>query len=288
MFGYITPLLSELKVKDYERFRSYYCGLCFAIKEKFGNIPRVGLNYDATFFSVLMDGLNSEDTLSFKSKCIKHPLEKREIIKLNSAISYATDLNMALIYYKLLDDVEDNKSIKSLALVKSLTPYHKKIYYKNLDNIIKNNLSKLHSLERSGNFSSLDEISHPFSHIVGEVLRECPFKLNMDGEEVRNKLYLFGYHFGKWIYLIDAFDDLKDDMEGGKFNPISKVYNKKNYSYDEILDVVKDKIDFILMTLASNCSELLEELPIVKNKEIIENVINLGLMDKYTHILLKL
>ena len=77
-------------------------------------------------------------------------------------------------------------------------------------------------------------------------------------------------------------------MEGGKFNPISKVYNKKNYSYEELLDIVKEKVDLILMTLASSCSEKLNDLPLIKNKEIIENVINLGLMDKYNHILLKL
>ena len=275
MFGYITPLMSELKLKDYEKFRSYYCGMCYSIKNKFGNIPRLGLNYDATFFAVLIDGLNSEYTKSFKTKCLKHPLENRECIETNSALDYATDLNMALIYYKLLDDYLDNNSLKSLALVKSLTPYYKKLSNNNLDTIIKDNLNKLHSLEHSGNFSSLDEICHPFSHIVGEVLKECPFKLKDDGKEARNNLYLFGYYFGKWIYLIDAFDDLKEDMEGGKFNPISKVYNKKKHSYEELLDIV-------------SCSEKLKDLPLIKNKEIIENVINLGLMDKYNHILLKL
>ena len=97
MFGYITPLMSELKLKDYEKFRSYYCGMCYSIKNKFGNIPRLGLNYDATFFAVLIDGLNSEYTKSFKTKCLKHPLENRECIETNSALDYATDLNMALI-----------------------------------------------------------------------------------------------------------------------------------------------------------------------------------------------
>lgn len=286
MFGYITPLMSELKLKDYERFKSYYCGLCISIKNKFGNIPRIGLNYDATFFAVLMDGLNCEETISFKTKCMKHPLENRECIKVNSALDYATDLNMALIYYKLLDDYLDDNSLKSLALVKSLNPYYKKISHNNIDNIIKDNLNKLHSLEHSGNFSSLDEISHPFSHIIGEILKECPFKLESDGTEVRNNLYLFGYSFGKWIYLIDALDDLKKDLKDGKFNPISKVYNRN--SYDELLAIVKEKIDLILITLASNCSDLIEKLPITKNKEIIENVINLGLMDKYNHILLNL
>ena len=288
MFGYITPLMSELKLKDYEKFRSYYCGLCISIKNKFGNIPRFGLNYDATFFAVLMDGLNLEETTSFKAKCIKHPTEYRTFIKTNKALDYATDLNMALIYYKLLDDYLDDNSLRSITLVKAVTPYYKKMTHNNINTIIKDNLNKLHSLEHSGNFSSLDEISHPFSHIMGQVLKECPFEIKNDGKEVRNNLYLFGYYFGKWIYLIDALDDLKKDLKDGSFNPISQVYNKNKDSYEDFIDIIKEKIDLILITLASSCSELIEKLPIIKNKEIIENVINLGLMDKYNHILLNL
>ncbi|MGL4108474.1 DUF5685 family protein [Clostridium sp. LP20] len=288
MFGYITPMLSELKMKDYERFRSYYCGLCFSIKNKFGNIPRVGLNYDTTFFAVLMDGLSRESSeITFKP-CIKHPFEKREYINGNKAMEYATDLNLSLVYYKLLDDKRDDKNIKSIALTKVIQPYHKKITFKNLDNIIKDNLDKLHSLESSCNFSSLDEVAHPFSYIIGKVLEECPFELNEDTKEIRHKLYDFGYFFGKWIYILDALDDLKDDMKNGKFNPIAKVYNNKTLSYDNLITKVKANIDFTLMTLASNCSELLKELPIKKNNEIIDNVINLGLIEKYMNISSKL
>ena len=288
MFGYITPMLSELKMKDYELFRSYYCGLCFSIKNKFGNIPRVGLNYDTTFFAVLMDGLSSEKSEIIYKTCIKHPINKREYIKNNKAMDYATDLNLALVYYKLLDDKSDDKNLKSIALTKVIHPYHRKITFKNLDNIIKDNLNKLHSLEVSGNFSSLDEVAHPFSYIIGKVLEECPFELNEDSPQIRRTLYNFGYFFGKWIYILDALDDLKDDMKEGKFNPIAKVYNNTSLSYDDLITKVKTNIDFTLMILASNCSDILNELPIEKNKEIIDNVINLGLIEKYMNISSKL
>jgi uncharacterized protein DUF5685 len=35
MFGYVTPCVMELKVKDHEKFKAYYCGLCTTIKKKF-------------------------------------------------------------------------------------------------------------------------------------------------------------------------------------------------------------------------------------------------------------
>lgn len=288
MFGYIMPLLSELKMKDYEIFRSYYCGLCCSIKNKFGNLPRLGLNYDATFFAVLMDSINAEETDFFETNCIKHPVKKRKCVKPNKALDYVTDLNFILIYYKVLDDTLDDKDLKSISLSYILKPYLSKITYPILNDIMANNLNKLHELESNGNFISLDEICDPFSTVIGEIFKDCPFKLNNDSLIVRDNLYKFGYYLGKWIYLIDALDDLKDDMKDSKFNPINKVYNNKNLSYEELLPNIKEKLDFTLMSLAANCSEMLKSLPIKKNTEIIDNVINLGLLEKYMNIFSKL
>ena len=288
MFGYIMPLLSELKMKDYEIFRSYYCGLCCSIKNKFGNLPRLGLNYDATFFAILMDSINAEETDFFETSCIKHPIKKRECVKPNKALDYATDLNFILIYYKVLDDTLDDKDLKSISLSYILKPYLSKITYPILNDVMANNLNKLHKLESNGNFISLDEICDPFSTVIGEIFKDCPFKLNNDSLIVRDNLYKFGYYLGKWIYLIDALDDLKDDMKDSKFNPINKVYNNKNLSYEELLPNIKEKLDFTLMSLAANCSEMLKSLPIKKNTEIIDNVINLGLLEKYMNIFSKL
>lgn len=61
MFGYVLPLKQELKIKDFNRFKSYYCGLCFHIKNDFGNIPRMALNYDMTFLALLLDGLSPDE-----------------------------------------------------------------------------------------------------------------------------------------------------------------------------------------------------------------------------------
>jgi hypothetical protein len=49
MFGYVTPCKMELKIKDFEKFKAYYCGLCRTIKKNFGNLPRLALNYDMAF-----------------------------------------------------------------------------------------------------------------------------------------------------------------------------------------------------------------------------------------------
>lgn len=284
MFGYITPLKDELKVRDFETFKHYYCGLCMAIKNNFGNIPRIGLSYDTTFFAVLLDGLSIEDSTTFLTPCIKHPLNKRECIKNNNALSYATDLNMALIYYKVLDDTLDDKHIKSIALSKILSPYKKKITNRKLENSIKDNLDYLHVLEDNKNFTSIDEISDPFSKIIAEILRDCPFELNEDSKLLRDNLYRFGYAFGKWIYLMDALDDLKKDFTNDSFNPIYEVYYKDNLSIDEFIMQIKEPIDTTILYNGAICSEILQDLPLKRNKDLLKNIINLGLIFKYNNV----
>nr|WP_207729660.1 DUF5685 family protein [Clostridium cibarium] len=288
VFGYITPVKDELKIKDYETFRNYYCGLCMAIKNNFGNIPRIGLNYDATFFAVLLDSLYKEPTNTYNSSCIKHPIKKRTCIKENIPLTYTANLNIALIYYNALDDVIDDNNLVSKTISLVLLPYKRKMIYNNIDNIVKTNLNELHSMETSNNSFPLDEITHPFGHIIGEILKEAPFTFNRDTPKIRNSLYTFGYSFGKWIYLIDALDDLTNDMDNGKFNPIEKSYNKKNLPYERLVKEIKEAMDFLLMGLAMNCSDLLKELPIEKNEGIIYNVINRGLIEKYMNIYYKL
>ena len=76
MFGYVTPLKSELKFKEFEYFRSYYCGLCNEIKREYGNIPRFCLNYDLTFIGFLLDGLYSTPLNLDSIKCLRHPNKK--------------------------------------------------------------------------------------------------------------------------------------------------------------------------------------------------------------------
>lgn len=288
MFGYITPFKNELKIKDLESFRAYYCSICANIKNKFGNLPRLGLNYDTTFFAVLLDSLSPNTNEIISTSCIRHPLSKRDFIASSNAVDYASDLNICLLYYKILDDTMDDNSISSKILLKAIKPYYKKVTFNNISNILDKNLSTLNEMEQSNKTYLLDEICHPFSNLIGEILKTYPFEINEDSEDTRNKLYVFGYTLGKYIYLIDALDDLKKDMHNLNFNPIENSYNTNNLPYDELIKKIKSSIDFNLISLISNCSEQLEMLPLTKNKNIIKNVINLGLIDVYINIFTKL
>ena len=203
MFGYVTPLKPELKIREYEMFRGYYCGVCMHIKDNFGNIPRLALNYDMAFLGLLLDALHSEEpNIEFK-KCMAHPLKNKPMIINNKALEYTAAMNVSLVYYKLIDDVNDDKSLKSKLESAVLAPYKRK-FNRNvtmINDIIEENLNMLSNLEKNKKFSSIDEISHPFSLIVAKILELYPESIDEDCDELRYQLYDLGYALGKWIYL---------------------------------------------------------------------------------------
>ncbi|OOM07261.1 DUF5685 family protein [Clostridium saccharobutylicum] len=287
MFGYVTPLKGEMKVKDFARFKCYYCGLCCHIKKEFGNIPRVSLNYDMTFLGLLLDALNPDELEVTSHRCIIHPTEKKTIIYNNRALSYAASINISLFYYKLVDDVNDDKDFKSKLGIIFLSPYKKKFSKSilNINTSIKHYLNELYILENNKSFNSIDEICDPFSKLVGTIFKDYPYELNDDSDNLRDTLYSLGYSLGKWIYLIDALDDLKSDMEKEKFNPINFLYNKKNLPYDKFVKYIKPKLEFTILNCGYNCKENLKKLDLKKNKDILYNIIELGLMDKYVKII---
>ncbi|EHI98936.1 hypothetical protein CDLVIII_2274 [Clostridium sp. DL-VIII] len=287
MFGYVTPLKAEMKVKDFARFKCYYCGLCCHIKKDFGNLPRLSLNYDMTFLGLLLDALNSDELEIGHHRCSLHPTEKKIIITNNKALAYAAAMNISLSYYKLLDDVYDDKNLKSKFLSTLLSPYIRKfsVQILEINNKIKQCLNKLSTLENDKSFIYIDEISDPFSDLVGIILRDYPYELLNDSAELRTILYNLGYSIGKWIYLIDALDDLKSDMEKGKFNPINFLYNEDSLPYDEFIKIVKPKIEFTILNCGYSCKENLDKLNLNRNSDILYNIIELGLMDKYVNII---
>ncbi|MGL5149878.1 MAG: DUF5685 family protein [Clostridium sp.] len=286
MFGYVTPLKGELKIKEFNLFNAYYCGVCLGIKKLYGNIPRGTLNYDMTFLALLLDGLSCNKLKIVPKRCMAHPHKKKPMILDNFAIDYASSMNVALVYYKLLDDVLDDNSIKSKFLTVVLKPYKDKFSssLEDINLIIKENLNKLYQLEKDKDFSCLDEICHPFSEIVANILKLYPNPIENDTKIRREILYSLGYSLGKWIYLIDALDDLEDDLKNSKFNPINHLFNKDNLSYTELLPLIKARLEFSIFSCGANCKEKLLELNLHKNENILLNIIELGMADKYYKI----
>lgn len=126
MFGYIYVNEQELKLKEYTIYRSFYCGLCHNLKQRYGRTAQMMLNYDLTFLALLLSGLYEPDTESFEKRCIPHPVKKHKMVE-NEAVDYAADMCVLVSYQKLKDDWEDEKKQTRRAAAAMLRPAYEKV-----------------------------------------------------------------------------------------------------------------------------------------------------------------
>ena len=263
MFGYVTINKMELKFKEYYSYKGYYCGLCKTLKDKYNNISRMTLNYDMTFLILILSSLYEVDNISYNSRCIVHPAKKQLIIH-NEITDYAAGMNIILSYYNLMDNWKDEKDAKSIIMAKILKKQFAKASFQFAEKSknIKIRLDNLSGFEKL-NSNDIDEVSNEFGHLMEEIIL---YKVDVWEETLRK----IGFFLGKFIYLLDAYEDMEKDMENNSYNPFNNL---------DIEDMDSYAIDALNLNLAFLCEEI-EKLPLIQDKGIIDNIVYSGVMSK--------
>jgi len=263
VFGYITINKMELKFKEYYSYKGYYCGLCKCLKSKYSNKSRLTLNYDMTFLILLLSSLYEMKNTIYNERCIVHPSKKQLIIQ-NDITEYAASINIMLSYYNMLDNWQDEKDYKSLAAAKMLQGEFNKSSsnFSEKSKIIKERLDNISLLEK-GNTQDIDAVSNEFGHLMEEI-----FLYKKD--EWEKNLRKIGFFLGKYIYFLDAYEDMKKDEENKSYNPFNNLNAEEKTAYAKEL----------LMLNLSFLSEEIEKLPLVQDKGIIDNIIYSGILNK--------
>ena len=219
MFGYVTVLKDELKIKDYNTYRAYYCGLCHEIGKNHNQLSRLALNYDLTTLAILLDSLSDKPTEFYKGGCIKK-LGKRPTKCSDANLKYAADMNVLLAYFKLLDDIRDNRSIKALLgiIPFALRSFRLKKKYPKLFETVKISLDRLAFLEND-NCDIIDKVAHESATMTKAIFAEAD-----------PLLASFGYSVGRLVYILDAYDDMARDYKEKNYNPAVLQYSYKGVS----------------------------------------------------------
>ena len=119
MLGVMMVRKDELKFREYDRYRGYYCGLCRAIGSRCGSVCRMALSFEMTFLAMLHTSLYEPETTCGKHRCLFHPVTKQLMLS-NEAIDYAADLSALISYYDLRDGWEDERRVDKLAASEAL------------------------------------------------------------------------------------------------------------------------------------------------------------------------
>lgn len=265
MFGYIVINKPEMKFKDFDIYQSYYCGLCRTINDNYGLKGRVALNYDMTFLAILLSGLYEPHNQSSYRRCFLHPLKKHLEIQ-NEYVEYAAKMTIALTYLKCDDDWIDDQKISKQVYKKILNHSYqsiKKEFPQKMD-MIEKQLDKIHEYEKMKDVR-IDDISGCFGKVMAEI---CCFQDDLWQDYLRE----FGFFLGKYIYLLDAYDDIEKDLKDNNYNPFISHFHDEHF---------EERCHDLLEMMISRAAEAFEYLPIEENVEILRNIIYSGVWSQY-------
>ena len=267
MFGYVTANSRDLDKSQKQRYGAIYCGICRQIRERSSQTARLSLSYDMAFLALLLMSLYEPEETSGKRACGLHPVKPRPWVD-NAYIRYAADMNVALAYYKALDDVHDDgsKSAKLAASVlkKSLPEIESR--YPRQCKAMADCIAQLSKLEHE-NCQNPDLPAACFGQLMGELM---VYEEDMWSSALRQ----MGISLGRFIYLLDAAVDFRKDKKKGKYNPFLAMGDTADLQVWEQL---------LVMDMA-RCTQYFESLPLVQDKELLNCILYSGVWMEFERL----
>lgn len=310
MFGYVVVNKPELKFREFDVYRAYYCGLCHSLSKRHGLSGQLTLSYDMTFLVILLSSLYEPEHNVTSKRCVVHPLRRQNIIS-SEFTDYVADMNVILSYFKCLDDWHDDRSVLKLAYSKLLKKgsigKNLKSDYSTTESTTKcdsDSLNQTPTGECNSNSYFTDDSGHlhispDYSYkdkidAISSLLDELGTREKMNETNVDVVAGLFGkimqilfvpfddiyakglgrmgFYLGKFIYIMDAFDDVEEDVKKGRYNVFSNCYTDPDF---------ETRIKDMLTMMMAECSDAFEMLPAVDNADILRNILYSGVWNSY-------
>lgn len=273
MFGYINVNGKELSEENKDIYQSYYCGLCHQLKEFCGAKGRVLLNYDMTFLVVLLTGLYEPETDSAEFTCVLHPVKKRKAL-VNEIETYAAAMNVLLAYYNLVDDWKDEKNYTKKTIAAMFRSSYERVeqLYPRQTEAVEEYIGKLGEYEERKE-KNIDLVAGLTGEILGEIFA-------WKEDEWYDELKTLGFYMGKFIYLMDAYEDREKDEKNDSYNLLRYLETEDEKEYETLCKLM-------MTSMISECAKSFERLPVLLHVDILRNILYSGVWSKYEYIQLK-
>lgn len=283
MFGYVRIRKSELLVREYEDYGGIYCSLCRRLGKDYGVFSRLFLNYDCTFYAMMFLSVARQTCPNAqRGRCVANPLKQCFFFPEQGKIfEGAAAFTILLTYYKICDDLEDSGFWKSLpgrlALPFAATAKRKaEKRYPALGQLIRETMELQRKTEH-GFQPGIDLCAEPTARLIAgfftseEILG--PRRESSDGRILRE----IGYYLGRWTYLMDAADDLSEDVSSGNFNPLAIKFQLNSTNFKENYGTVRAYANQLLNETLTRLGAAANLLDMNRLGPIVHNVIFLGL-----------
>ena len=268
MFGYISCNKSGLSKEELDRYQSVYCGLCRALGDRFGQKERMSLSFDMAFLALLLSSLYEPEEKGESFRCPVHPLRPQSAVK-NEYIDYAADMTILLTYFKCLDDWQDERRISRYAAAQLLSKQYEaiKAKYPRQHKAVADYMKALARCEKKHS-DNVEEAAC----LTGKMLAEV-FVCREDAWS--SDLRQMGFFLGKFIYLMDAYEDVEKDEKSGNYNPLIKMKDDENFD---------SECQSMLMMQMAECCKAFERLPIIQDVGILRNILYSGVWAKFASV----
>lgn len=278
MFGFIRPLVPELKVRELERFRAAYCGLCHELGREYGLAGQAILNYDFVFLAMLLWG-GREDCGYEMRRCLPGFCRRRCVCESCEPMTVAAGYSVILAYWKARDSASDSKGLGKLPGKAACALLHRAYgrageRYPEFDASVRAHLEELGGLERAGS-RSLDGTADKFASLLASAS-------GAGGRDSRRALEQVLYHVGRIIYIADGFYDLRDDLKSGAYNPLAARYG---LGPGDVPEEIKTELLETMMGSARLAAAAFELMPRSYWTPVTENIVYLGIPDMIRAVL---
>lgn len=271
MFGYVKPYKPELKIREYEAYRTVYCGLCHTLGKRYAFFMRFILNYDLTLLAMLL--LSMQDSPAAVCKC-RCPARFRKLpaCKPGAELCFVADCSVLLLYYKLRDNLHDAAFGKKMLSV-LLFPFAAWMKYRAAKRqpraavCIADAMRAQAEAERQ--LAGIDAAADPTGGMIAELLLLGAGKC-ADARILRR----FGYFLGRWVYLIDAVDDMQEDAQSGDYNPFVCAWSLAG---DADFKSARTRAVGLLNSCIFEMQAAFALLPVHQFATVLENTFTLGL-----------
>lgn len=273
MFGYINVNKAELTEENNQIYQSYYCGLCQTLRRHCGKKGQVLLSFDMTFLELLLTGLYEPNPWEYEFTCFVHPT-KKQLARENEVSDYCAAINVMLAYHNLMDDWKDNKNFAKKRMASVIRKDYEKFAtsYPRQVKAIETYMESLASYEKN-NECNIDLVAGLTGEMLGEVFA-------WKEDEWYQELKSLGYYMGKFIYLMDAYEDVEKDEKNNNYNPLRHLKKDKPKDFETLTRLM-------MTSMMSECAKSFERLPILLHADILRNIIYSGVWSKYEYIQLK-
>ncbi len=285
MFGYVLPHKPELKVKEYEYYKSVYCGICKQMGARCGCVSRFFLSYDSVFMALSqMAAAGADDIAVSEGRCVVNPFKKVHFCS-SRYIDYCADVSVLLVWHKIMDDIRDKgfpKSIPAHLLSLLMSHPHRRAMEStrgfDTDARIKRSTDELHALEEAHS-PNMDEAAETFFSMLADVMA-----VGVEDESAGRVAYEMGKNIGRWIYILDAFNDISEDIESGDYNPLIYRYKKREgEDASQFAERIRDDVDYTLAQCVYNLS--ITQSLCRREDPVLKNIVDMGLSGKQFSVL---